>query len=157
MPHLKKARRMLWQFGLLKIPLIGFVKPRLIEITDKNMVIKIPLRRRTRNHLGSMYFGALAIGADLAGAFQAFFIGDKMQRKFSIVFKDFKADFIKRPEGDVFFISTEGTHIQAMADHSVSSGERVTEGIKIIAVTGYPDHAETVAEFMLGLSIKCIS
>ena len=103
MSELKKANRRLWLFGLIKIPLIGFVRPRLIELSDTKMVVKIPLRRRTKNHLNSMYFGALAIGADLSGAFQAFHIAEEANRKLSIVFKDFKADFISRPENDVFF------------------------------------------------------
>jgi len=64
MSELSKAKRMLWLFGFFKIPLIGYVNPKLIKLTDKSMVVKIPLRRKTKNHLGSMYFGALGIGAD---------------------------------------------------------------------------------------------
>lgn len=154
MNQFKKAKRMLWQFGLFKIPLIGFVRPRLIELTDKKLVVRIKLRRRTRNHLGSMYFGALAIGADLSGAFQAFQIADETKRKLSIVFKDFKADFIKRPETDVYFVSEAGDQIRNMVEKSVQSGERVTESIRINAVTGYPDATEVVAQFLLGLSIR---
>ena len=154
MPEIKKARRMLWLFGLLKIPLIGYVRPRLVEITEARMVIKIPLRRRTRNHLGSMYFGALAIGADLAGAFQAFQVADDMGRKMSIVFKDFKANFIKRPESDVFFMAADGLLIKEMLTETMATGERVTKEIKIKALTGYPDNPEVVAEFALGLSVK---
>lgn len=154
MSDLKKAKRMLWQFGLFKIPLIGFVRPRIIELTDKTLIVRIKLRRRTRNHLGSMYFGALSIGADLSGAFQAFQVADQMKRKLSIVFKDFKADFIKRPETDVYFVSEAGDQIRKMAEQSIVTGERVTEPIQIKAVTGFPDHSEVVAEFLLGLSIK---
>lgn len=145
---------MLLMFGLFKIPLIGFVRPRLLEITDTRMVIKIPLRRRTRNHLGSMYFGALAIGADLAGAFQAFQVAEQMKRNVSIAFKNFEADFIKRPETDVYFIAEDGLMIQAMVDDSIKTGERVTKNVTITAVTGYPQNPETVAEFVLGLSVK---
>ena len=94
MSELSKAKRMLWLFGFFKIPLIGYVRPRLLQVDDKRMVVKIPLRRRTKNHLGSMYFGALSIGADLAGAFQAFYIADKRNSKISLAFKDFQANFI---------------------------------------------------------------
>ena len=154
MSDLKKAKRMLWLFGIFKIPLIGFVKPRLLELTDKRMVVKIRLRRKTKNHLGSMYFGALAIGADLAGAFQSFYIADKMNAKLSIAFKNFEADFIKRPESDVYFISDEGLTIQEMVEETIKTKERVTKGIKINAITGYPDNIEVVSEFVLGLSVK---
>ena len=154
MKELKKAQRMLWLFGLFKIRLIGFVRPKLLEMTDTRMVVKIPLRRRTKNHLGSMYFGALAIGADLAGAFQAFQISDKTKRKTAIVFKDFKADFLKRPESDVYFVSEAGAQIEAMLEKTFQSKERVTENIRIDAVINYPENPEVVAEFTLGLSVK---
>ncbi|MDH5475847.1 MAG: DUF4442 domain-containing protein [Cyclobacteriaceae bacterium] len=154
MRELKKAKRMLWLFGIFKIPLIGYVRPQLLELSDKRMVIKIPLRRRTKNHLGSMYFGALAIGADLAGAYQAFHLSAKAQRKTAIVFKDFKASFLKRPEGDVFFISEAGEQIQAMLEKTFETKERITESIRIDAVVDYYNNPEVVAEFTLGLSVK---
>jgi len=154
MSDLKKAQRMLWLFGFFKIPLIGFVKPKLLELTDAKMVVKIRLRRKTKNHLGSMYFGSLAIGADLAGAFQSFYIADKMKAKLSIVFKSFEASFLKRPESDVYFISDEGLTIQKMVEETIKTKERVTNDIKISAVTGYPDNPEVVSEFVLGLSVK---
>ncbi|VAW29091.1 hypothetical protein MNBD_BACTEROID06-843 [hydrothermal vent metagenome] len=154
MKDLKKAQRMLWLFGFFKIPLIGFVKPKLLELTDKRMVVKIRLRRKTKNHLGSMYFGSLAIGADLAGAFQSFYIADKMKVKLSIVFKNFEASFLKRPESDVYFISEEGFTIKEMVEETIKTKERVTKDIKISAVTGYPINPEVVSEFVLGLSVK---
>ena len=154
MNNLKKAQRMLRLFGIFKIPLIGSVRPRLLEFTHEKIVVRIRLRRKTRNHLGSMYFGALSIGADIAGGFQAFQIADELKRKLSIVFKDFKAEFIQRPESDVYFISEAGDQIRAMVDESIKTGERVTKGIRINAVTGYPSNPEVVAEFTLGLSIK---
>ena len=154
MSELSKAKRMLWLFGFFKIPLIGYVRPRLLQVDDKRMVVKIPLRRRTKNHLGSMYFGALSIGADLAGAFQAFYIADKRNSKISLAFKDFQANFIRRPESDVYFISEAGQQIEEMVVETIRTKERVTKGIRIDAVINYPDNPEVVAEFTLGLSVK---
>ena len=154
MDDLRKAKRMLWLFGIFKIPLIGYVNPKLLELTDQRMVVKIKLRRRTRNHLGSMYFGALSIGADLAGAFQAFSIAEKKGRKISLAFKDFQANFIKRPEGDVYFISEAGNQISALVEETIKTKERVTQGIQVNAFINYPENPELVAEFTLGLSVK---
>lgn len=57
-------------FGLTKIPVLFYFGVSVTEITKERMVVRIPLRRRTKNHLGSMYFGALCAGADCAaGAF----------------------------------------------------------------------------------------
>ena len=154
MSELSKAKRMLWLFGFFKIPLIGYVNPKLILLDAESMVVKIPLRRKTKNHLGSMYFGALGIGADLAGAFQAFYIADKRNSKISLAFKDFKADFLRRPESDVYFVSHAGKQIENMVDETIRTKERVTQGIRIDAVINYPENPEVVAEFTLGLSVK---
>lgn len=154
MNKLKKANRMLWLFGFFKIPLIGFVSPKVIEFDENRMVVRIKLGRKTKNHLGSMYFGALSIGADLAGAFQAFSIADEKKRKISLAFKDFQANFIKRPEGHVYFISEAGEQIASLMDETIKTKERVTQPIKVNAYTGYPNNMELVAEFTLGLSVK---
>lgn len=154
MNKLKRANKMLWLFGVFKIPLIGYVNPKVIEFTETRMVVRIKLRRRTRNHLGSMYFGALAIGADLAGAFQAFSIADEKKRKISLAFKDFQANFLKRPEGHVYFISEAGGQIADLMDETIRTKQRVTESIKVNAYTDYPENPELVAEFTLGLSVK---
>src|SRR4051812_37497364 len=94
-------------FGFFKIPLLFFVSPSVVELTDEKCVVKIPLNRRTRNHLGSMYFGTLAIGADCAGGLIAMRLIQAEKAKVSLVFKDFKAEFLKRPEGDVHFTSED--------------------------------------------------
>ena len=101
-----------------------------------------------------MYFGALAIGADLSGAFQAFHISAEVNSKLSIVFKDFKADFISRPESDVFFISQDGQRIREIINETIATRERVTRPIEIMAYTNYPANPVHVASFTLGLSIK---
>ena len=65
---------------------------------------KIRLRRRTKNHLNSMYFGALAVGADVAGGVHAFYFSEKHNLKVSFAFKGMNAEFIMRAEADCIFI-----------------------------------------------------
>ena len=145
---------MLWLFGIFKIPMIAYCKPRIVELTDSRVVIRIRLRRRTKNHLGSMYFGAMAVGADLAGGFLAFVKGREGKDRVSLVFKDFHCEFIKRPYGDVYFMAENGSEVEQMIAESRNTGERITRTAHISAVTGYPSTIEKVAEFQLGLSIK---
>ena len=90
-------------FGISKVPLIWYCRPKVIKHTQKEIEVKIPLKYRTKNHLGSMYFGVLAVGADITGGFLAMDSIIKSSRKVALIFKDFKADFLKRPEGDVHF------------------------------------------------------
>lgn len=151
---LKKAQRELWLFGIFKIPMIGYVGPKLIHLDDDKIVVKVVYKRRTLNHLKSVYLGALVVGADLVAGFHAFFIGKAMNKNLSIVFKNFNAEFIERPMDDVYFVSNEGGKVKEMIETSIRTGERVTEEVSIIAYTNYPEDPIHVATFTLGLSLK---
>ena len=156
MSLLKHFKYFLWIFSHFKVPLIGFVKPSIYELNEERLVIKIPLKRRTKNHLNSMYFGALAIGADLAAGLHGFYHAKKAHLKISLAFKSFSAQFLKRPETDVYFICSEGNTIQEMIVFSSENKERCNKPILIKAFTNYPANPELVAEFILELSIKVI-
>ena len=80
----------------------------MVSIDEESVEIKIPLKRRTKNHLGSMYLGALSVGADITSGILALETIKSADKKISLVFKDFKANFFKRAEGDVHFVCKEG-------------------------------------------------
>lgn len=153
---LQRFRWFLYYFGFMKVPMIGYLHPRLFEINDEKIVIKIPLRRRSRNHLNSMYFGALAVGADLAGGLHAYYFARREKLNLSLAFKSFQAQFLRRPEGDVFFICTMGKEIEAMINDAQHSGKRITRPVQVSAFVDYPPSAEKIAEFILELSLKII-
>lgn len=148
---IRKMRWMLFLLGFFKIPLVGFIKPKLISIDEKNVRIKIKLRRRTKNHLNSMYFGALAVGADIAGGIHVFYFAELSNLKVSFAFKGMKADFIKRAESDVIFESNHGELVQKAINLSEETGERVNETINVIA---RDKHQEIVATFEMIVSVK---
>jgi hypothetical protein len=75
--------------------------------------------------------------------------------KVSLVFKAFQAQFLKRPESDVYFICEEGQTIRDQVRRTLASEERITEPMRIQAAVRLPDGAfEPVAEFTLELSLK---
>ena len=154
MISIKKARRDLFFLGLMKIPMIGYVGPKIIEMDENRMVIMIPYKRRTLNHLKSIYMGAMVIGADLVAGFHAYALIESMEKKVSIVFSSFSSQFLKRAESDVYFVCDQGAKMQEMINSTIESGERVTEDIHFKAFTHYPNAPEPVAEFTLGLSLK---
>ena len=149
-------KRFLWTFGHFKVPLIGRVKPKLIDLSDRQIVVKIPYRWRNKNHLKSMYFGALCIGADVAGGFHGLYHAKKSGENVSLAFKSFEANFIKRPDSDVYFVSQMGDTVQAMIRQAKAENRRVNEPIVVKAYNYYPAAAESVAEFSLVLSLKII-
>ncbi|HJV89675.1 MAG TPA: DUF4442 domain-containing protein [Holophagaceae bacterium] len=142
-------------FGWLKIPLLTKAWPTVLELGEQRCVVKLRLTRATKNHLGSMYFGALAIGADCAGGLIAVEQIRRKKAKVSLVFKSFQAQFLKRPESDVYFICEAGDQIRAQVDRALASEDRVTESVPLRADVKLPDGTfETVATFVLELSLK---
>lgn len=140
-------------FGFMKVPLIFYVSPRVIRLDDQECVIKIPLNRRTKNHLNSMYFGVLATGADLAGGLVAMKEITNAKKKVALSFKDFHAEFLKRAEGDVHFVCTQIPEIKKFVAEVIASGERMNFPVNIEAIV--PSLGpEPVAKFVLTLSLK---
>ncbi len=149
-----KATRLVWFIGIWKIPLIWYVRPMVEELNAKRCRLRIPLKRRTKNHLGSLYLGALAVGADLAGGLIALNLIREKGYSTKLVFKDFHADFHKRADGDVLFSCQDGPEISRAIEQVHTSGERETIPISVVATVPELYGNEPVATFRLGLSLK---
>lgn len=141
-------------FGLAKIPMIWFISPVVEKIDDEQTVIRIPLKRRTKNHLGSMYFGVMCAAADIAGGLCAMKHIHASGKKISLSFKDFKADFHKRAEANTIFKNTQGAEVKKFIEEVISSGERMSMPVEVIATTPSKLGDEPVATFTLTLSCK---
>jgi acyl-coenzyme A thioesterase PaaI-like protein len=148
---IKKMRWLLFLLGFMKIPMIRYTKPKLLAIDDNTVRVKIKLRRRTKNHLSSMYFGALSVGADIAGGIQVFYFSKKMDRKVSFAFKGMNAQFLKRAESDIVFESNEGQKIQKAMEKSLIEGSRINDSIMVEAKN---DSGEIVATFEMIVSVR---
>jgi acyl-coenzyme A thioesterase PaaI-like protein len=140
--------------GLLKIPMLVFVSPRVLRIDDVGCELRIPLRYRTRNHVGSMYVGVLAAGADLASGLNALFAIRRGHRRITPLFKDMKAEFLKRADGDVHFACNDGRRIAEAVATADETGERITLPVEVIATVPKKYGPEPVARFTMGLSLK---
>jgi acyl-coenzyme A thioesterase PaaI-like protein len=140
-------------FGLWKVPLIGYARPSVRYVDDERVEILIPLRRRTKNHLGSMYFGALMIGADLAAGYYAARCVHQSGEKIDFVFKASNARFLKRPTDDVVFICKQGAAIRDLVQRAKATGQRVDTELQVLA-TVPSEGPEPVAEMDLTLSLK---
>ena len=148
-----KTTRLIQLFGITKVPMIWYCRPKVIEHTDEKIEIKIPLKRKTKNHLGSMYFGVHAVGADITGGFLAMDPIQESGRKINLIFKDFKADFLKRPEGDVHFTCNDGLAVKELVDRVSKSSDRHNFKLSIEATVPSISF-EVVAKFELTLSLK---
>ncbi|MFZ3229484.1 MAG: DUF4442 domain-containing protein [Pseudobdellovibrio sp.] len=141
-------------YAWTKIPLIGFCAPRVVEATNERTVLKIKLGFRTRNHLGAMYFGALAIGSELCIAMLAVKKIQESGERIDFLFKDYKAEFLKRAEGDVLFICEQAQIVVDQIEEAKNSVERINRTMKAYAIVPSVSLTEKVATFELTLSVK---
>lgn len=144
-------------FGIAKIPLLFITSPSVLQVDESRCEVKIPLNYITKNHLGCMYFGVLALGADCAGGLIAMQACQKGDKKVDLIFKDFKAEFFKRAEADVHFICEQGKKASNLVKKAISTGERVNTPIEVIATTPKKTGDEIIAKFTLTLSLKARS
>ena len=140
-------------FGFRKIPLLFYVRPSVVEKTPESVAIRIPLHRRTKNHHGSMYFAALAIGADCAVGLLAVELINRQPEKITFIFKDLNAEFYRRACADVVFRCDQGREIEALVKRAISCKARVDMPLDAIA-TVPSEGDEPVARFRLTLSLK---
>ena len=136
-------------FGWSKVPMIFYCRPSVIDISSNSVTVKIPFLRRNRNHVGSMYLGALSVGADITSAMLSLAIIKKSKKKIIPIFKDFHADYLKRAEGDVHFVCDQGLKIKTMIEKTISEKNRVNEKIDVLAYVPSKLGEEVVAKFSL--------
>ena len=152
-PTLSAMRWKLFWLGIFKIPLLYFVRPKLISIDSNQVFVTINLSRRTKNHLNSMYFGALAVGADVAAGIHAFYFADKHNKKIYFSFKSMKVEFIQRAETNITFFCGQGELIQKAFLESCNEKQRKNQ---LIEVSAFDLNNELVAQFSMELSIKVL-
>lgn len=148
---LKQMRRMLWLMGVIKIPMIAYVRPKLLQLDDNVAQVRIKLRRRTKNHLKSMYFGALAVGADVAAGLHAYYFAQKAGVKVSFAFKGVNAEFLKRATSNIIFHSNDGSIVQDAFNEAIETKERVNKWVRVEAKN---KEQEKIAIFDMEISVK---
>ena len=149
-----KETLLLRAFTFIKIPLINWLRPVVVQLDDNVCRVRIPLDRRTHNHLGSMYFGALSTGADLAGGLVALREIRHSRKKINFVFKDFQANFLKRATGDVIFTCHDVPLVKDLVNRAANSTERIEGAFDVIATVPSQFGDEPVAKFRMTISMK---
>jgi hypothetical protein len=148
--------------GLLRIPLLFVMRPRVLRLDDTGCDVVLPLSFVSRNHVGSMYFAALAAGADCAAGLLAvrssqgaLTIGALLRPPRVVpIFKSLSASFHKLADGDVMFSCNEAQAVDEATERTLASGARVTLPVQVIATVPSRYGKEPVATFVLELSMK---
>jgi hypothetical protein len=143
----------LWSFQ--NVFFLWLAKPSVVQLDESGCVIRIPLNWRTRRRdIHAMYLGVLCMGADVAAGLPAFDLVRRRKVRVSFIFKDIKAEFLKRAEGHVHFTNADGPLIQGLIDRALASGVREEATVRVTATVPSRLGTEAVARFELTLSIK---
>jgi hypothetical protein len=143
----------LW--SLQNVFFLWLASPKIVELTDERCVVRIPLNWRTRRRdIHAMYLGTLCMGADVAAGLIAFKLVRERKLRVNFIFKDLKAEFLKRAEGAVLFTNNEGRKIQELLQRTMETGERQEVTVPILATVPSKLGDEPVARFELTLSLK---
>lgn len=143
----------LW--SLQNVFFLWLASPKIVELTNERCVIKIPLNWRTRRRdIRAMYLGTLCMGADVAAGLIAFKLVRDRKVRVNFIFKDMKAEFLKRAEGDVHFTNDDGALVQQLMDRTLATGEREEATVRVTATVPSKLGDEAVARFELTLSLK---
>lgn len=140
-------------YSAINIPLLAFITPRVVTLDDNRAEVRVRLDRRSQNHLKVMYFGALAMGAELSIALKALQAIPRSGKKIDFIFQDFQAEFLKRADGHVHFICDEAAGVQDLINRAAASPDRLSEtfnGFAYVPKNG-PD---PVMRYRLTLSVK---
>lgn len=139
--------------SFFKLPLLAFITPRVVRLDEQTAIIRVRLDHRSRNHLGTMYFGALSMGAELSILTKALQAIQRSGRRIDFVFKDFSAQFLKRADGHVHFICEDGAQVEELIQKAAQSGAREEGLFKGYAIV--PSKGDTkVMTYALTLSVK---
>ncbi len=134
--------------------MILFMNPKILVCNDELMEIKVPLNWRTKNHLNSMYFGALCAAADVAGGFSAMKVIEESKKNVHLSFKSFSAEFLLRAEADTHFYFYDVKKLNEFVQDVIANPNERKEMMLNISAKCPSINEKEVAKFKLLLSLK---
>jgi len=72
----------------------------------------------------------------------------------NLVFKNFTAEFLKRPDADTHFVSEDGEKVRLLVERAIAGTERVDDTVSIAAFCPSKYGDECMARFKLTISLK---
>lgn len=142
--------------SLIQAPLVAFLGVTVEEMNDQRCLVKIPLRFRSKNPMGSMFLPALTSGADVAGSLAAYHVVRSLgkQGAVSILFTEMNAKFLKKASAHTYFLCEEVGAVRAAVEKTLATGEGVQIPLKVIAYLKERGPEQPVAQFQMTLSVK---
>lgn len=141
-------------FTWFRVPLIAYLGPVIEQLDDHRCVVRIPLRRRSRNHLNSMYLGALTTGAETTVGVVAFSRIQDRKLRVTVVQRAFTAEFHAKAMGDVHFVCDDVDKVHQLIDQAQATTERIEGDVRVLAMVPDQPGDAPVATFTFALSLR---
>ncbi|MGH8864443.1 MAG: PaaI family thioesterase [Burkholderiales bacterium] len=146
--------RALFRIGTSITPMMRYVKPKLVELTDARATIRVDVSRRTRNPFNAMFFGALATGADCAASlFPMKFMLETGHRAVPLV-KAVHSEYHKKVSGYAHFTCIQGGELREICELALATGERHDIDVNVIVTAPGEFGEEPVARITQVMSIR---
>jgi hypothetical protein len=140
--------------GTSVVPMIRYLRPRLVELSPDQAVVRIDLSRRSKNAYNSLFIGAFMTGSDcVAGLFPMKYMFETGHRTIPIM-KSATAEYYKRVNSYAHFTCTQGMQIYDLCNQVVASGQRLELPITVIVTAPGEYGDEAVARITQVLSLK---
>lgn len=151
---LKRENREMKLFTWKNIPYVALANPKLVHLDSKTCQIQINTSRIKQNHLRSMYFAVLLIGAEVSiGVPTTIFIRE-IGLQVDHIFKDMWCEFKKRATDDVIFQCNEVDKVKSTIAAAASSPERQEATISGFSYLKSDPNKTSIMNFRLTLSVK---
>ncbi len=142
-----------WQFTffqLIKLPASWFVGIKILSVNEKKAAVTLPYRWSSTNPFKSIYFAALCAAGEMSTGLLVL-IGIEEHGNFSMLVKNFEAEFIKKANTTTRFICEDGDLLKEKITTSIIS----KEPFEIILQTiGYNTSNEIVCKMKITWALK---
>lgn len=139
------------RFLLFQLPSAWISGVRLKSISDNEAIVTAKHRWINQNPFNSMYFGVLAMGAELSSGILVMKKVQDSGRNISLLVTGTHASFTKKARGRINFICNEGNTI----DDKIAQTIETSEGVQFeLTSNAHDESGDLVCSFVFQWSIK---
>jgi len=140
-----------WFILLFKLPMGILAGLRLLEATPKQAIVCVKYQFVTKNPFQSIYFGCLAMAAELASGVLGLVYCMGLKPEVSMLVVKLEAEFIKKAKGRVYFTCRDGELLGNAAKETRETGQSRS----VVATSiGHDDQGNEIAKFNITWSFK---
>ena len=121
---------------------------------EEKTILTMPLNRKTKNHVNSIYFACMTAGADIAAGYTVIKERIRTNKEIVPIFKDMSAEFYKRAEAKTYFTCNQNREIKTLINKAIETKERHNLQVEVYATVPSKFGTEPIANFTLNLSLK---